>query len=282
MFFLLRNSFCYLFIVCFFVSTGGVVQAVEPDIFEQPVTLKFHNNELEVILKKLSDESGIQIIYDKRIAKKKVSGVYEDEPFKAVIQRLLGGLNHSLTMDGQKRTLLVEGFGETHYVTTQTKEGGAYLADVEMSISELKALHKEQHEEFVKEINDMAAFVEEVGMTRGELRNLQEVQNAQFDKESNNPDQYLPDVGMTRGELKAMHDEQLADLNREQNNEATVLPELEMTVGEHRAMLADQNNEFEQQRNNDAEYLPEIGMTRGDHKLMLARQAKDYQESLTK
>lgn len=249
MFFLLRKNclFC-LFTLCFFVVTGVVVQAVEPDIFEQPVTLKFHNNELEVILKKLSDESGIQIIYDKRMSKNKVSGAYENEPFKTVIQRLLGGLSYILTMDRQNRTMLVEGFGETHYVTSRTIEGGAYLADIEVSISELKALYKEQHEEFVKEISDMGAFVEE--------------------------------VGMTRGELKAMHDEQLVDFNREQDNEATVLPELGMTVGEHRALLADQNKEFEKQQNDDAEYLPELGMTRGEHKLMFARQLKDFQQML--
>jgi hypothetical protein len=276
-----KKCFLNLFILCLFVLIG-TAQAVESDIFEQPVTIEFHDNELGVVLKKLSDVSGVQIIYDKKISTKKVSGVFENEPFMTVIQRLLGDESHSLTMDGQKRTLLVEGFGESHYVTTGTKEGGEYLTDVNMSFSELKAMHEQQHEEYVKELSDMNEFLEEFGMTRGELRSLHEVQSAQFDRENHSPDQYLSDVGMTRGELEAMHEKQLADFNREQNNDATVLPELGMTVGEHRAMLADQNTAFEKRQKNDSEYLPEIGMTRGEHKRMLTQQMKDFQESLTK
>lgn len=276
-----KKCFLNLFILCSFVFTG-TAQAAKPDIFEQPVTMEFHDNELGVVLKKLSDVSGIQIIYDKKISTKKVSGVFKNEPFMAVIHRLLGGVSNSLTMDGRKKTLLVEGFGEAHYVTTGTNEGGEYLTDLGMSFSELKALHEEQHEEYVKELSDMNEFLEEFGMTRGELRNLHEAQSAQFDRENHNPGQYLPEVGMTRGELETMQKKQLADFNREQNNDATVLPELGMTVGEHRSMLADQIAAFEKQQNNDSEYLPEIGMTRGEHKRMLAHQVKDFQESLTK
>ena len=260
-----KKCFLNLFILCLFVFIG-IAQAVEPDIFEQPVTIKFHDNELGVVLKKLSDVSGVQIIYDKKISTKKVSGVFENEPFKTVIQRLLGGVSHSLTMDGQNKTLLVEGFGESHYVTTGTQTGGEYLTDVNMSFSELKALHEQQHEEYVQELSNMGEFLEEVGMTRGELRNLQEVQSAQIDRENNNPAQYLPEIAMTRGELETMNEKQLADFNREQSNDATVLPELGMTVGEHHAMLADQDAAFKKQQNDDSEYLPEIGMTREEHK----------------
>ncbi|MBU0665015.1 MAG: hypothetical protein KJ990_10780 [Proteobacteria bacterium] len=276
-----KKYFLNLFISCLLVAIG-TAQAVEPDIFEQPVTIEFHDNELGVVLKKLSDVSGIQIIYDKKISAKKVSGVFENEPFMTVMHRLLGGLSHSLTMDGQKKTLLVEGFGESHYVSTNTKEGGGYLTDLGMSFSELRALHEKQHDEYVKKLSDMNEFLEEFGMTRGELRDLHEAQRAQFDRENNNLALYLPEVGMTRGELEAMHEKQLADFKREQNNDATVLPELGMTVGAHRAMLADQNAAFEKQQNNDSEFLPEIGMTRVEHKRMLAQQMKNFHERLTK
>lgn len=279
---LLRKKYLLnLFILCLFVFTG-TAQAVEPDIFEQPVTIEFHDNELGVVLKKLSDVSGILIIYDKKISTKKVSGVFENEPFMAVIQRLLGGISHSLTMNGRKKTLLVEGFGESHYVTTGKESGGDYLTDIGLTFSELRAMHAKQHEEYVKELNNMDEFLEDVDMTRGELRTLHEVQNAQYKDESNNSAQYLPEVGMTRGELEAMQEKQLADFNREQKNDATVLPELGMTVGEHHAMLADQNAAFVKQQNNDSEYLPEIGMTRVEHKRLLAEQMKNFEESLTK
>jgi hypothetical protein len=276
-----KKYFLNLFVFCLLVATG-TAQAVEPDIFEQPVTINFHDNELGVVLKKLSDVSGIQIIYDKKISTKKVSGVFKNEPFMAVIHRLLGGISNSLTMDGQKKTLLVEGFGESHYVTTQATEEGENLTDLGISFRELKALHEEQHAEYVKELSNKDEFFEEVNMTRGELRNLQEVQSAQFDRENNNPAQYLTEVGMTRGELEAMHEKQGVDFKREQNNDATVLPDLGMTLGAHRAMLTDQASAFTKQQKDDTEYLPEIGMTREEHKRMLAQQMEKFQDSLTK
>lgn len=276
-----KKYFLKLFVFCLFVVTG-TAQAVEPDIFEQPLTIEFHDNELGLALKKLSDESGIQIIYDKKISKKKVSGIYENEPFVTVIHRLLGVESHSLTMDKQKKTLLIEGFGESSYVTTGTKVGGEYLTDIGMSFRELKALHDAQQKEYIKEISNMAEPLEDVGMTRGELRDLHKTQSAQFDLEKQNSNQYLEDVGMTRGELEAMHEKQLADFNRELNDDKKEIPELGMTTGEHRAMLTDQASAFEKQQKDDTEYLPEIGMTREEHKRLLAQQIKNYQESLTK
>ena len=276
-----KKYFLKLFVFCLFVVTG-TAQAVEPDVFEQPVTIEFHDNELGVVLKKLSDESGIQIIYDKKILKKKVSGIYENEPFVTVIYRLLGGESHSLTMDKQKRTLLIEGFGESSYVTTGTKVGGEYITDIGMSFSELKALHDAQNKEYLKEISNMDEPLEDVGMTRGELRDLHKKQSAQFDLEGNDSNQYLSDVGMTRGELEATHEKQLADVNSELSDDKKEIPELGMTAGAHRTMLTDQASSFEKQQKDDSEYLAEIGMTREEHKRLLAEQVKNYQESLTK
>ncbi len=260
----------------------SAVPAIESDIFEQPVTVKFSNNELGVVLKRLSDDTGIQIIYDEKISKKMVAGSYKNVPFLTVMQRLLGGENHTLTMNQESRTLLVKGFGKVHYVTTGTRTGGEHITDIGISFSELRVLHEKQYKEYVEQLNDMDEFLEEVGMTRGELRNLHERQSVQFKQESQNPDQYLTEIAMTRGQLQAMREKQLADFNSEFNNDKTELTELAMTLGEHRAMLADDASEYEKQQKDDTEYLPEIGMTRGEHRRLLAQQMKEFKQSLTK
>lgn len=279
----LQKKACLLtfFFLLFFVCASAV-PAIDSDIFEQPVTVQFINDELGVVLKRLSDDTGIQIIYDEKISKKMVSGSYKNVPYLKVMQRLLGGVNHTLTMNQETRTLLIKSFGEANYVTTGTRTGGEYITDIGITISELRALHEKQYKEYVEQLNDMDEFLEEVSMSRGELRDLHERQSVQFQQESQTPSQYLTELGMTRGQLQTMHEEQFADFKSEFSNDNKVLTELGMTLGEHRAMLADHASEYEKQQKDDTEYLPEIGMTRAEHRRLLAQQMKEYKQSLTK
>ncbi len=272
--------FFQVFIFTVMAIASGV-QAVEPDIFHQPVTAKFHEKELDVIFKQLSEDAGIQIIYDEKISKKIVSGLFEDTSFLKVIQRLLGGENHSLTMNHKRRVMLVKGFGKSHYVSTGIKPNGKYLTDIGIPLDELKALHAKQTEEYVRNSNNMDEFLSELGMTRGELRDLHEKQTVQFEKEGQDPNQYLAELSMTRGQLQIMREKQLTDYNRELNNDNTVLPETGLTQGEQRGMLHNQALAFEKRQNDDSEFMSEIGMTRGEHKLLLAHQLKKFENRLT-
>lgn len=274
----------YVLIVCSLVMfvCPSAVHAIESDIFEQPATVKFSNDELGMVLKRLSDDVSIQIIYDEKISKNKVSGSYKDVPFLTVIHRLLNGLNHSLRMDPEKRILLIKGFGKTHYVTTSAKNSSDYITDIGMPISELRALHEKQSEEFAEQLGNMDEFFEEVDMTRGELLDLHERQSAQFKEELQDQEQYLTELGMTRGQLHAMREKQFAAFERELSNDEIILTELGVTRGEHRDMLADQGAAYEKKQNNDSEYLSEIGMTRAEHRRLLAQQMKEFEQSLTK
>ncbi|MBW2659994.1 MAG: hypothetical protein JRC87_10465, partial [Deltaproteobacteria bacterium] len=134
-------------LVVLFITPG--VQASEPDIFEQPITAKFQNTELGSVFKQLSKDAGIQIVYDEKLSKKNVSGLYDNVPFLNVIQRLLSRENHTLTMDRQQKILFVRSFGESQYVSTDTTLDGIYLTDLGIPLSELRSLHAKQSEEYV-------------------------------------------------------------------------------------------------------------------------------------
>jgi len=261
--------------------TAASVQAAESDIFDQPITAKFQNTELSSAFKQLSEDTGIQIIYDKSLSDKTVSGLYDDTPFLNVIQRMLSRENHTLTMDRQRKILFVRGFGESQYVTTDISPDGSYMTDLGIPLDKLRALHVKQTEEYVQNTNNMDEFLDELSMTRGELRHMQEKQGAQFEQQEQNPDQFLTELNMTRGEMQKMLAKQLNDYEQEINNDNAMISETGMTRGQQREMLNNQALKFQERQNDDGEFLPEIGMTRGEHKRLLAQQSKKFEDHLT-
>jgi len=278
--FKMKSIFLKLVVFVMLLTLTGV-QAAESDIFDQPITAKFQNTELSSAFKQLSEESGIQIIYDKSLSNKTVSGLYDNTPFLNVIQRMLSRENHTLTMDRQRKILFVRGFGESQYVSTDISPDGRYMTDLGIPLDKLRALHVKQTEEYVQSSNNMDEFLDELGMTRGELRRMQEKQGAQFEQQEQNPDQFLAELNMTRGQMQKMLTRQLNDYEQEISDDNAVISETGMTRGQQHEMLKNQALKFEEQRNNDAEFLPEIGMTRGEHKRLLTQQSKKFEDHLT-
>lgn len=270
-----------LFVLALIVI-ANVAYGMDSDVFDQSVTVKFKKNKLGVALERLSGEVGVEIIYDEKISNNLVSGAFKDVPFSEVVNRLLSGLNHSLNMDLERKTLVIKAFGEANYVSTSAVNSDEYVTDIGIPILELHALHEKQSEEFAQQLKDTKEFLGEVGMTRGELRELHEQQSEQFKQNQQNPGQFLEDLNMTRGQLYEMRKKQLAAYTGEINNDKTFLAELGVTMGEHRSMLVGQAAVYDKNLQDKDEYLPEIGMTRGEHQRLLAQQMEKFQQSLTK
>jgi hypothetical protein len=252
--------------------------AVETDYFEQPITMSFNQSELGTVLKKISEMSGIKIIYDEKISQKSVSGIYEEVPLRIVVHRLLKGTSNSLTFDEKKKILLIEGFGQARYVTTETGSERVDFVDTALTYAELNALHAEQLNEFEQEQVNKNIFLEEFGMTLGEMESMHEEQLANFNQEQGDASTILPEFGMTVGEHQSMVEEQLSEFNNGLDNGNTMSSEFGMTSKEHRVTVEKQLVVFNQ---NEDEFLPEFGMTRGKLKQQYSQQMKSFKESLT-
>jgi hypothetical protein len=276
-------SLVMILLVCMLMM-GGACNASDKmqSVFEQEISKKFVNSKLKDVLKSLSSETGILIVYDEQISQKNVSGNFKKVPLATVIKRLLSGVNHSLEMDLNRNTLFIKAFGKVKYVSTGIESGGAagFLPNKDISYAELRALLDKQAQDYARQIADGKEYLEEFGMTRMEAKQQLNQQLEQFERESQDPDHFIDEVNMTVGQWRERQKKQQADFERAMNNDETLIDK-GILLGEHRERMKEQDAAYSKQLKDDAEVMPEFGITRGEHRLMLTQQMEKFKQSLT-
>ena len=270
-----------LFCIIFCLS-ANLAWAGGDNVFNNKITDKFVNIELQQVLRSLSEKTGLSIVYDEQISHKKVSGSFKQAVLTDVVNRLLSGTNHSLEMDDKSKTLFIKSFGKVKYVSTGGGTHGVAgpLSESDMSYGELRALLARQAEDFNRQLADGSEFLDEFGMTRSEEQAQLERQQEQFENENRDPDHFVTEMNKTNGELRKLQKAQQEEYDRYlQNDEA--MAEDGLTIGEHREKLAAQSARYQKELQDNEESIPGLGMARGAHRQLLVKQMKKFKQSLT-
>ena len=270
-----------LFCIIFCLS-ANFAWADGDNVFNNKITDKFVNIELQQVLRSLSEKTGLSIVYDEQISHKKVSGSFKQAALTEVVNRLLSGTNHSLEMDDRSKILFIKAFGKVKYVSTG---GGAHgmaglLSDRDMSYAELRALLARQAEDFNRQLADGSAFLDEFGMTRSEAQAQLEQQQEQFENENRDPDHFVTEMNKTNGELRKLQKAQQEAYDRYLQNDQAMADD-GLTIGEHRDRLAAQSARYQKELQNNEESIPGLGLTRGAHRQLLVKQMEKFKQSLT-
>ncbi|MCI5180150.1 MAG: hypothetical protein D3911_12675 [Candidatus Electrothrix sp. AW3_4] len=274
--------FCLPLFFCFFFSPLAFGQG-KTEWLNDKVTLRFQEEPMSSVLGKLSQQTGIAILYDEKLAGQKVTGLYKDIKFAEAINRLFSETNKSIQVLKNEKKIIVKTFGAKNFVLALSAQRVPSPANKtldnseKMTLADLEKMHRQQYKEYKERIANPNEILEG-GMTRGELTAMHKKQNAEYKKRIANNNEVL-EGGMTRGELTAMHKKQNAEYKKRIANDNEVL-EGGMTRGELTAMHKKQNAEYKKRIANDNEVL-EDGMTRGQLKVMHKQQNEEYKKRIT-
>lgn len=245
---------------------------------DAPVTIEFSNENLSSALEKISNQTGISILYDEALAKEKVSASYYNVKAVEAINRLFAGKNKSLSFNDEKKAIIVKHFGAKGYVWATGQEVES-AADAEfgkkMTLADLERLHEQQFIEYKKRLANDDEILEG-GMTRGEVKVMHEQQHKEY-KHSLLVDDTLLEGGMTLGELKNMHEQQMKEFKKQITNNDEML-ESGITRGELKALHEHQLKKFREKLNNDDVVL-DGGITRGELRALHEQQYRAYIEN---
>lgn len=256
-------------------AVGQPANVVKKDIFEQRISLRFDQEKLGHVLKNISEISNIRIIYDERLSDLKVSGAYKSISVTEAINRLLRGMNNSLKIDEENKTIVIKGFGEVKYIVATTiDQSGSY--DGNLTPEELVASYIDNLNEFEQELSDKSKIIDELGITRGEMEASYEQQLSQFNRDRNDNTKISRETGMTSAELNAGYERQLDRFNQNNNDLDSIDPETGIS---HKELLKEYENQltaFNNKSGNDSEYMNEIGMPSGEHKQLYDQQLNEF------
>ena len=254
----------FVSVVCVLLSHSQNSLAIDLNRFEQPVTIIVNKSELSSVLKELSKNTGVEIIYSKALANKVVSGEYLNIPLATVVRLMLRGTNHSLIYDDNNSKLWIKSFGETTYVRTNTNNTGRVYEETGLTSQEMEQQYRQNMALADKELADDSTVIEIAGMTQGELASRYEENVRNFNDKLNDDANTLPEVGMSHRAYQDFYDNQIEKIS--QRDDAKVLPGLNITEGELKKTYEEQVANIDKQDKSGDQYIEELGMTAGEYK----------------
>jgi len=256
-----------MFVGIFAPAAGQAANVVKKDIFEQRISLRFDQEKLGQVLKKISEISNIRIIYDERLSDIKVSGVYKGISVTEAINRLLRGMNNSLKIDEANNTIVIKGFGEVNYIIAATN-------DENFTPDELQASYIDSLKKFEQELADKSKIIDELGISREKMEATYEKQLSEFNREQNDNTKISDETGMTSAELNAEYEKQLAEFD--QNNSNPDFIDLETGVSRKELLENYENQLTAFDHGSENEYLSDIGMSLGEYKKLYNQQLNEF------
>jgi type II secretory pathway component GspD/PulD (secretin) len=209
------------------------------------VSVRFQDESMSTVLGKISQQTGIAILYDEKLADQKVTGHYKDIKFSEAINRLFSETNKSIQVFKNEKKIIVKTFGAKQFILASSAESAPSdnpSDDSEkMTIAELEQMHKRQYKEYKERISNDNEVLEG-GMTRGEVKAMHKKQYEEYQKRIADDNEVL-EGGMTRGEIQAMHKKQYEEYQKRIADDNEVL-EGGMTRGEIQAMHKKQLQEI--------------------------------------
>ena len=180
------------------------------------VTLRFQDEAMNEVLGKISQQTGIAILYDENLAGEKVTGNYKNIKFSEAINRLFSEKNKSIQVFKNEKKIVVKTFGAKQFILASSGETSAVQTrDEDMIAAELEKMHRQQYKERIVADNELF----EGGVTRGEIRKMHEQQEKQY-RERLADDTKEFEGGVTRGEIRKMHEKQKEMYKKKQEDES--------------------------------------------------------------
>ena len=244
------------------------------------VTLQAHDELLGDVLKKVSAQTGVSILYDEKYADKKVSFSFYGASLEDVINRVFQGVNKLLTINSEEQVLVVETFGVKKYALayaeeTSNKETRLSVFDG-MTQQELADLHQKQYADYKKSLENMEEIEPGTDLTRGELKNLHERQYDQYKEGLKDMGEIQVGTGQTRGQLNVLHEKQYQEYKESQKDLSKVVPGVNISQGELENLHNEQYSRYKEGIKDDKEIIPGLEMTRGELKVLHDAQYKEY------
>ncbi|MCI5223075.1 MAG: hypothetical protein D3924_10465 [Candidatus Electrothrix sp. AR4] len=235
--------------LCIFVGFSSAAQE-KVQWLDNTVSIRFQNKSLEKVLKGISLQTGVVIIFDQEMADQKVSGNYKKIKLSDAINRLFLGKDKTVQIGRAEKIIVVKTFGTKKFMTT----GGS-------------APNKKDVEARLEDNSEMLLFD---GMTSSELRKRLKKQNQEFEARREDDNEIIAG-DMTRGQLRADLKKQNEEFEARLKDDNEIIAG-KMTRGQLRADLKKQNEEFEARRKDDNEIIAG-DMTRAQLRAHLKKQA---------
>jgi type II secretory pathway component GspD/PulD (secretin) len=218
-----KTSLFLLILFCNVLFSSLATGQNKTEWLNNKLTIRFQEEPMSSVLGQISAQTGIAILYDEKLAVKKVTGYYKDIEFSEAINRLFSETNKSIQVFKNEKKVIVKTFGAKQFVLAGKKSSMDSTSRVneskKMTLAELEKIHKQQYKEYQKRIADDNEVLEGV-MTRAELKAMHKRQNDAYLKRISENNAIL-EGGMTRDELETMHKRQNdAYLKRASENNA--------------------------------------------------------------
>lgn len=246
--------FCLPLFFCFFFSPLAFGQG-KTEWLNDKVTLRFQEEPMSSVLGKLSQQTGIAILYDEKLAGQKVTGLYKDIKFAEAINRLFSETNKSIQVLKNEKKIIVKTFGAKNFVLALSAQRVPSPANKtldnseKMTLAEVEAMHKRQYKEYKMRLADENEVLEG-GLTRAQAKERILRDNAQFKQKLKNEDEIL-EGWKTRAEV--------------------------------RKMIQQEHEKFQKSLSDDSEVIPERGgMNRGQLRELIKKDRRAYEESLSR
>lgn len=274
--------FCLTLFFCFFFSPLAFGQG-KTEWLNDKVTLRFQEEPMSSVLGKLSEQTGIAILYDEKLAGQKVTGLYKDIKFAEAINRLFSETNKSIQVLKNEKKIIVKTFGAKNFVlalSAQSAPVSEFLdKEKSMTVADLNKLHKEQYEEYLKSIKNANIVIPGINLTRGELDKINRKQYDEYLEKKNNENIIVPGSNTTLKELNKLNSEQYLRYKRTKNDHNAISPGSGITRRELNDLNKKQYQEMKASVNNLNQKIPGMEKTRGE---LNDLNKKQYQEMKAK
>ncbi len=253
-----------LYLIHPLLARAGAKQATQ--WLNAPVTIRFQEKPLSGVLKELSRQTDIAILYDENLANERVTGNFKNVKASDAINRLFSKKNKSIQVSKDKKVIIVKTFGAKNFIWAGRNSLNNNDKPLPMTIEELGKMQKEQYIEYKKSIRNDNEIIKgdknAPSMTRGEITNLHKRQYNEYKQQLQNKDFFVPNgdsnLGMTRGEILELHNKQYQQYLQQQiTNKNEIVPggkdgEGDMTIQEIKDLHVQQYNDYKSHNfNND-------------------------------
>ncbi|WPD21274.1 MAG: hypothetical protein Q3M24_18295 [Candidatus Electrothrix aestuarii] len=225
---------------------------------DEKVNIRFQNEAMSKVLGEISQQTGVAILFDEKLASEKVTGYYKNIKFSEAINRLFNEKNKSIQVFKNEKKITVKTFGAKQFVLASADEAALGQSSDNssdgMTLAELEKMHKQQYKEYKARIADENEVVED-GMTRAQLKKIVQKQDRQFKMSLKDDNEALED-GMTRAQLKKIVQKQDRQfkMSLKDDNEAL---EDGMTRAQLKKIVQQQEQQFQKALRNNEQLIDE-------------------------
>lgn len=259
------------------LTTSVTLRADTAGWLDEKVNIRFQNEAMSKVLGKISQQTGVAILFDEKLASEKVTGYYKNIKFSEVINRLFSEKNKSIQAFKYERKIIIKTFGAKQFILagqdSASDSSGSAQESYKMTLAELEKMHKQQYKEYKERITDGNELIDG-GMTRDDIQTLHRKQYEEYKKRTANEDEII-DGGMTRGDIRALHKKQYEEYKKRTAHEDEII-DGDMTRGQIRELHKQQAKAFLERKKNTNEVI-DGKMTRGQIQALHVKQSQDIE-----